>query len=123
MKKTSLLLLLVILTLASAGCSRSVSVEPDPPECPYCSSTWQREDFVSHLRGLSDDPEDSVDVGLKYNRTKDLEDASTKLYCYIYGDAPVSWNEADDAWEYVFSYIDALHAEIDELYREYDEAY
>lgn len=127
MKKLSLLLLLAVLVGAFSGCSRSAPVEPDPPECPsecpYCGYSWQREDFAGHLYMLADDPEDCVDVGLKYNRTKDLEDAFTKLCGFTSKDWYVSTNDAEDAWIYVSHYIDALHAEIDELYREYQDAY
>lgn len=109
MKKISLLISIVVLSLVLTGCGNSYSPKV--------------EKFELHLYSLSDDPESTLDFTLRYNNTDDLEDAFTKLCGYTSKDWYVSTNDAEDAWIYLSHYIDALHAEIDELYREYQSAY
>lgn len=108
MKRFALVLLLVLLAAALGGCT---------------SYNQKADNFRDHLAFLATDPEDYIDFHVPYNRTEDLEDAFTKLYCYLYEEDGVTWNEADDAWIYVSRYIDALHAEIAALYEEYQSAY
>lgn len=83
----------------------------------------KKENFELFFSYFADDPEDYISLYAPYNRTKNLEDAFTKLYCYLYKEPGVTWNEADDAWIYISHYIDALHSEIRKLYNEYDEIY
>lgn len=109
MKKISLLMLLFVLAFVLPGCGSSYNPKV--------------ENFEEHLYSLADDPEDHVNVVLRYNRTESLDDAFATLDGYITKSWPVSANEAEDAWIYISHYIDALHAEIDELYEEYQDAY
>ena len=109
MKKTAFLIAVVLLSVTLTGCGTSYSPKV--------------ENFKAHLYSLSDDPEGTVDLSIRYNNTDDLEDAFTKLCGYTSKDWYVSTNDAEDAWIYVSHYIDALHAEIDELYREYQSSH
>lgn len=118
-RKPLLVVSLIVLALSVCGCTPRSSTILHVSECPYCEGSYRLDDFESHLWQLSYSPEDAVSLRMEYNRTEDLEDAFTKLYCYLYEEDDVTWNEADDAWIYVSHYIDALHADLDELYSEY----
>lgn len=109
MKKIVSLVFLVALSLCIYGCSYSISPKV--------------ENFEAHLSSLSDDPESWVDFSFPYNKTKNLEDAFTKLCGYTSKDWYVSSSDAEDAWIYISHYLDALYADLDQLYKEYQNAY
>ena len=81
------------------------------------------EDFDLHFSILADYPEYAVSDRFKNTTSEDLEDAFTKIYCYLYKEPGVTRNEAEDAKIYIHQYIEALHSEIYSLYKEYESIY